>query len=208
MKKNYLYTINLLIIFMLLSGCAQGSTTPDAANGQAGLDVTSGAYPAQAAEYPAPYPDSQIIQQTAQIENPQPEYPWPGSPEQALTGASLSIPDPKPDSAVIVGILSENGKPLANATIYLADVLQDDDTGEFQVASYSRETSPRATVDQNGQFVFADIKPGKYSLIVDNFSTYFSLFEPADSEKPLIFSVEPGKTTDLGALDYEDLPEL
>lgn len=178
-----------LIMLLVLSGCAQATEAVDN-------------------PYPYPYPGGQMPAPVPQEQNGSSEYPWPGSPEQPLAAVSLQIPEPEADSAVIVGILLEKGEPIFNATIYLAEVLQDSDTGEFQVASYSRERSPRAAVDQNGQFLFTDVKPGKYSLILDNFSNYFSLNEPAAADQPLIFSAEAGQTIDLGKLDYEDLPEL
>ena len=176
----------------------------------AAYPTPEGTYPEPVSAYPRPNPENPAYPVPAipAIAYPEPAYPWPVSPEQGVQGASIPVPEAAPDSAVIVGRLLENGKPLAYTTLFLADVLEDD-SGEFQVASYSRESSLRAEVDGNGQFVFSAIKPGKYSLIVDNFATYFVLNIPeSEEEKPLILEAAAGEVLDLGDLDYEDLPPM
>ena len=80
-----------------------------------------------------------------------------------------------------------------------------DDQGVERIASYDRASSPRAYVDPNGRFVFADIPAGKYGLILDIVIDAYLLHDP-DNNDQFLFTVTNGETTELGELDYELLP--
>lgn len=143
---------------------------------------------------------------------PQPnvQYPYPLSaypePNQNMTVfATLgSVPTPAEDSGIVVGTLLLKGKSVQNVTLYLAEMLKNDQ-GEEVVAGYDRSISPRAYLDAEGNFVFANVSPGNYSLILDFVLNSLLLGHPKSGE-PILISVQAGETVKLGTLDYPYLP--
>ena len=211
----------LAFISILISACNTASkTTPSVENTATPVvsaypspEIESTAYPAPPVEESAnpaaptaveayPYP-APLAEGTAFPE----AYPAPEDATNNLIATSGPAPTSSPDSSVILGRLTEKGKPVVDATIYLADV-RTDESGEYQVAAYSRSSSPRAYTDTDGQFVFANIAPGNYCLVLDNNGNFIILNIPGEeADQALKFVTEAGEVTDLGTLDYEDLPE-
>jgi hypothetical protein len=218
--KIILHLFLLVFVLVSASACNPATTTPTVVNEVSSAVTTaypaplttSNAYPdplTEGSAYPAP-----VISGGA--------YPAPlasgaayPAPYPSINGASTNvlatpgaIPEPSPESSVITGRLTEQGKPVINATIYLADIRKDK-TGEYQVAAFSRSSSPRAYTDADGQFVFTNIPPGEYSLILDNIATYIVLNVPDGApDEALKLVAEAGKVVELGTLDYIDLPDF
>lgn len=219
--KIILHLFLLVFIAVLASACNSATTTPTAAvevssavtTAYPAPLTTSNAYPdplTEGSAYPAPvisggaYPAPLASSAAYPAPYPSPE----GASSTNVLATPGAIPEPSPESSVINGRLTEQGKPVINATIYLADIRKDK-TGEYQVAAYSRSSSPRAYTDADGQFVFTNIPPGEYSLILDNIATYIVLMVPDGApDEPLKVVTEAGKVVELGTLDYEDLPDL
>jgi hypothetical protein len=185
MKRILLFALFLLPI--LTGACATAPTTQ------------SSVYPAPATSNPGSLPPYPAVT----YPSPNAAYPSPpGEPELMATPGT--VPTPAADSGIIKGALLVKGKPVANVSLYLAELLQDD-KGNDTVASYDRASSPRAYTDMEGKFVFANIPPGKYSLIYDFVVNALLLGHP-DGKGPMIFPVEAGKVENLGDLDYPELP--
>jgi hypothetical protein len=109
-----------------------------------------------------------------------------------------------PESGVVVGSIFVNGTPAQDLMLYLGEVMVDE-KGQEMVASYDRSNSPRAYTNAEGQFVFSDIRPGRYGLILDTVLSSFLLFQP-DAEKALLFDVKAGEQTEVGDMNYDELP--
>lgn len=187
----------LLALLLFLSACSSPTPVATSAPEQAQTaEATDSAYPGPTSEpaYPAP---------TAfQL----PAYPEPeeedAAPEPILSPTPL--PEPNANSGHVTGTLLQNGAPAANAILYLAEVIEDDQ-GEERVASYDRVNSPKSTTDSQGNFAFTDIPPGRYGLVLDVVVSAYLLLDPATGEQ-FLFSVTGGEITDLGEQNHEDLP--
>lgn len=178
-KKPFLFLF-FLIVF-LLSACSSAPTplaTP--------TSITNGVEPAPYPinHYPNPYPDGNVI---------------------TLVATAGPIPTPGQDTGVVTGRFLGDNKPVANAILYLAEVKKGENNKEM-MAAYSEIDSPKAYTDANGNFVFANIPPGKYGMVLNVVAAEYLLQEPKNSSKDLLFIVEAGKTLNLGDLAYTDLP--
>lgn len=74
---------------------------------------------------------------------------------------------PEPNKAAIVGRLTsdKDGQPVANAVVRLADVYREGDAGAYVLDD---ALSPVARSEQNGTFVFQNVEPKEYVLVVGN----------------------------------------
>jgi len=185
---KFIYFIILTCGFFL-AGCS-GLPLPDLS----GTDVPVTTGPAGSG-YPAP----------SEVPPPDDAYPAPGGSDLAFNYATPGpVPTPKPGSGGVVGLILVNEKPVPDLMIYLAEVMVDDE-GQERVASYDRSNSPRAYTNGEGQFVFSNIQPGRYGLILDTVLSSFLLFEP-DGENPLLIEVKAGELVELGEINYDELP--
>ena len=120
------------------------------------------------------------------------------SPHSTLTGA---LPSPLAGTAVVTGKivrdLFTHREPLADTKILLANVIKSED-GTPIVAAASEETSPVALTGKDGSFVFTNINPGIYSIVI---VTPIGLFLIQDkSGNNFIFTAQPGMIVDLGEI--------
>ncbi len=61
-----------------------------------------------------------------------------------------------------------------------------DDKGAERFVSYDAQLAPVSYTDSNGRFVFEEIKPGRYGLVLDLVVNQYLLHE-ADSSYTLLF---------------------
>ena len=157
------------------------------------------------------YPSHPIVQSGDSGYPPPPVIPTiPGYPEpnaeqfDEIDATPGPIPQPSSSTGVIVGTIKVNNDPVPNLTIYLAEVLTDD-VGIERVASYDRINSPRAFTNVDGQFVFSNIEPGNYGLVLDTVISAYLLHMPQE-ESAIIIAVDAGQQTDVEMLNYDSLP--
>jgi hypothetical protein len=114
------------------------------------------------------------------------------------------IPTPASDKCTITGVLLvEPGRqPVTSTLLALGGVVEKDGT---PILARLEARSPRALTDGNGRFVFTDIPPGKYTLILDKIAETYLLDHPEDASDLLIIP-EAGQVLDLGELVYSQLP--
>jgi hypothetical protein len=93
---------------------------------------------------------------------------------------------------------------MKNVTLYLAETIKDN-TGREVVAAMDRVRSPRTVTDDQGRFVFPNISPGNYGLVLDYVFESYLLLKP-DSQEALLIEVSAEKQIDLGTLLYDSLP--
>ena len=111
-------------------------------------------------------------------------------------------------TGAVTGVLllqTETGvQPVTDIKMALGESLVDD-KGAERFVSYNAQLDPVSYTDSNGRFVFAEIKPGRYGLVLDLVVNQYLLHE-ADSSYTLLFEVVAGEVIDLGRLEYADLP--
>jgi hypothetical protein len=95
--------------------------------------------------------------------------------------------------------------PAPNLILYLADILPETQGTPF-LAAFDRVHSVRTTTDAAGRFVFADVVPATYSLILDRISDAYLLTDPKKPGADFIFTAKGGEILDLGELLYAKLP--
>lgn len=114
------------------------------------------------------------------------------------------IPTPASDKSTVTGVLllDPGQKPVTSVLLALGGVVEKE--GTPMLASLET-TSPRALTDINGRFVFTNITPGKYTLILDRIIDSYLLNHPEDNSDLLIMP-QAGQVLDLGKLVYTSLP--
>lgn len=100
----------------------------------------------------------------------------------------------------------ENGVevPVRGALLFLAPTIRTAAGVEVAVG-LDRASAPYAQTDENGNFSFHNVSPGRYGLVLDLLSQAFLLNRPADGGD-LIIVVTADQTTVVGRLVYDDLP--
>lgn len=171
-------TIFFLLLIILISGCANGTQniTPSPTLDQAG--------------YPTPVDDQEMVETS---------YPAPEA-------EAIPLPTWTVDAAKgqVSGVLRLKGKPVANALLFLGTFLKNQDGVDF-TAVVEPATSPKAYTDEEGNFIFLNVVPGRYTLIFDNIVAEYLLYKPG-TEDYFIIEVARGEKMDMGILDFEDLP--
>ncbi len=114
-----------------------------------------------------------------------------------------AISTPTADKAIITGRLinATDGKPMSGILVRLAEVYRND-AGE---GSYvlDQALSPGTESDENGYYVFENLTPGEFVLVLgDPLVKYLIISEP-NSEKAKVWKVEPGKILDIGELSVD-----
>jgi hypothetical protein len=120
-----------------------------------------------------------------------PALPTPSSSDLATVGGIL-----------IVDQLEGVSLPRADAQLYLARVIRAT-TGEASLARFDEKTSPAATTDSNGAFVFTDVPPDTYGLAI--WSPMGSALILTQEGEDLLFEVKAGDQMDLGEI-HTDFP--
>lgn len=149
------------------------------------------------ASYPAPV-----------VVEPGKGYPIPsmGSSEGEENNQNLSFIEntPTPGNGTVTGTLLLNGIPVKKSNLFLAGFVQDS-SGNDAVAFVSPGKSPETTTDDHGKFFFYDVPAGNYGVVFEHISDTYILLTP-DGSTTLSLVVVDQETTDLGILNYDDLP--
>jgi hypothetical protein len=191
-----IFFVSLLILAaaLLLSGCGQMDPAP--------VEISTTPTPAEISEPPAdagypagPSPTPFDYTQDEGYPAPQVSSPTAELPEV------LEIPEPGEDSGIVTGQLlspGPGGTPYIGA-LYLANTIPSDQEGFPPIVSLSDQTDPLAVQDQTGRFLFTEITPGTYALVLWNPVASTVIEEPGTNEY-MIFEVQPGEVTDLGII--------
>jgi hypothetical protein len=91
--------------------------------------------------------------------------------------------------------------PFTDADIYLGNILKSTE-GQEGLVAVDKATSPKAVIDAQGRFVFSNIAPGRYGLMLDTPLGIILLHQP-ETGGDLIVEVAGGKVLDLGELKYK-----
>lgn len=114
--------------------------------------------------------------------------------------AVLEIPEPAADSATVSGIIIDITTQRApfESDLYLG-IAQETNKG-LPVVTLDREQAPVTTPLKNGQFVFTDVPPGTYGIVLFNPDISFLLDDPNEPERSMMITIQAGQVVDLGVL--------
>lgn len=102
---------------------------------------------------------------------------------------------------LLVGSLRE---PAGKVQIFLGEVLISSE-GVPAMISLDKANAPKTRTDDLGQFVFENVPPGNYGLIIDVI-THSVLLKYPDSGEDLLIEMQEGDDVNLGELYYSSLP--
>lgn len=193
-NQTRLYTIfiSLLVSLFFLNSCSsdlEKTTTSTNSTQQTNANTSS------ESPYPIHTPETDLSQAS---------YPSPTTNKEIIT----DIPTPVGETATVTGVIQQGQTsslaPADNLILALAKVVPDSN-GNPIIVSFNRSSAPKTVTDSKGRFVFVDIPPGQYGLILDRIIGSYLLNDPENGGDMLI-TTEPGQLFDLGTLLYTSLP--
>ena len=131
-----------------------------------------------------------------------------GRDSGAGADSTSSSPENATGSGALTGVLllkTEDGfQPVADVKLAIGETLSDDE-GMERIVAYDPSTAPVTYTDARGRFVFEDLESGRYGLILDIVMSSFLLFQEGTLDA-VLFEITDGEMTDLGNLEYSELP--
>jgi hypothetical protein len=205
-KQPVTYIIRLIPLVLLLAVVVVGCQTVDS-DDVTSTEPTPAVVPEETtattpATTDASYP-SRSPTDSAYPGETEPESRMPEGAFAELPDPERNIPSPGSDSGSIGGFLvrieGEGYMPVTPQNLYLGRVLLDDQ-GRQSVISRSSQ-SHRAELLPTGVFIFNNVEPGTYGLIVDIAVIEFPVLD--ENQQPLLLEVQAGQAIDLGAVLVE-----
>jgi hypothetical protein len=199
MKKNWCIGVLICLVIGLLTAC--GDTQPD--NELTIMTATPG----------GPTPVPVVTEASSESET---GYPAPANgnssnsayPAATMEGvladlpeAELDLPEAGVDFGVVGGVLAseitgQGYLPITPQSLTLGVVLTFEETGQ---PAYIRsgDDGIKAELLPTGVFIFRNVPPGEYGLVMD---LGFGTFPVENDEGVFLFTVEPGQALDLGTV--------
>jgi len=193
----------MLVLALFLASCTNGDTNPadDATQAPSTAPVTTTGAPGTGTTGGYPYP-AQAQVTVASVDS---AYPSPVTAQATptLVPTPLTLRPPASGKANIHGILTSGADKIPDVTdLLLAKAVQADKPGFAPMLSYSDENSPRAVQDKTGLFVFFDVDPGQYGLVISNPMGGTTINDPTiNPPAPLLIIVKAGDDKDVGTLN-------
>ncbi len=127
------------------------------------------------------------------------------STEEVATPTPL--PSPPPDKGIITGRFVDylSGEPAAEMVVYLGELSPLEGDPGSHIIVMLPSSSPSTTTDKNGYFVFYDVEPDTYAMVIWTPGNSWVVADP-ETGLDILVTVEPGAITDLGELAI-DLPD-
>ncbi len=124
--------------------------------------------------------------------------------QQTPTVAPTLVPEPTPvkpeaGKAAFTGtLLKENGEPHSLMTLRLGQIFRGaDGEAAFMVDEAS---SPSTIAAQDGSFVFQNLEPGEYVLVVGSMTVKYEVISEDDSPDAKIFTAVADQVVSLGTI--------
>lgn len=118
----------------------------------------------------------------------------------APVGQPFTTATNQPNTGVVSGCLIVQGSKttMVSRDVYLAAITDSGD-GNFSAAAL-QQSSPASVTDGNGCFVFVNVQPGRYGLILEAILDTV-LLSDITTGKPIVVTVSPNKTVELGKIE-------
>lgn len=184
----------ILLIAILAAGCG----------GEAAQTLEPTDAPAPSAE-PVdayPYPMDQPTVPVGISAYPGPEGTAAETSQLPTMVPVLDVPSPASGLGVVTGFLlvgGEGGQPYFGNAVYLGHALPPSDPAFPPMISLSETEDPLAVMDQTGRFLFVDVEPGIYGLMLWSPVGSAPMQDPVTGTYMLI-EVKAGETVDLGVI--------
>ncbi len=184
----------ILLIAILAAGCG----------GEAAQTLEPTDAPAPSAE-PVdayPYPMDQPTVPVGISAYPGPEGTAAETSQLPTMVPVLDVPSPASGLGVVTGFLlvgGEGGQPYFGNAVYLGHALAPSDPAFPPMISLSETEDPLAVMDQTGRFLFVDVEPGTYGLMLWSPVGSAPMQDPVTGTYMLI-EVKAGETVDLGVI--------
>lgn len=113
---------------------------------------------------------------------------------------TVALPSPSSGVATVGGIILDNDtmRPPVEGVIYLASV-KEMDNGD-PVVVLDKDIDPFAIPMDNGQFMFSEVHPNEYGLILYTPDVSFLIDDPKTGES-LMLDILPDQILDLGTIE-------
>jgi hypothetical protein len=196
--SKLLIILQIVMIAVVIVGCATSNPNQTPWITDSPQASTQSAYP-----YPMELPMTPVLNSA---------YPGPIEDNETLNitpthsniVTELIIPTPSSGNAVITGQLLVGGdqnQPLITS-LYLASTIPASTPGASSIVNLLKESDPIAIQDvRTGRFMFGDVPPGQYALVVLTVVGEYALKDSAGNI--IIFTVNPGETKDLGVITIQ-----
>jgi len=212
-----LYVVLIVLLSLFLAGCSQAPATQV-------ITPSPSAEPTltQAIAQPTPVKDTPQASPVAPSRTPAPGTPYPGArasqvgyppatatlnPEAQVLPTAMprrDLPTPQPGKGHVVGTLfrrRQSGaiEPLSSRKLYLGKVLTTRSGESSGIAGVDEKQAPFAITDSKGGFVFENLEPGQYALVIKH-PLYLILAHDILQDEDIVVDVKAGTTTDVGVL--------
>lgn len=120
--------------------------------------------------------------------------------QQVVPSQAPAVTQPDSGKTTVVGRVAskQNGEPLANTPVRLAEVTREG-SGAYVL---DEAQSPGAITDEQGNFVIANIDVHEYVLVIGEATDTYDIIAD-DSGKPRVWQTQPGETLDVGELQAD-----
>ena len=95
----------------------------------------------------------------------------------------------------------KTAEPFGSALLYLGSVIKSSE-GQERLVELEKETAPKTMADGQGNFVFTNVPPGRYGLMIVGPEGVLLLNHP-EHGGDMIVEVKGGEVINLGELSYE-----
>lgn len=111
------------------------------------------------------------------------------------TSSNKVVPTPQPGEAVVIGkVFASDGSNLSNSPVRLAEVYRsENNSGAFAL---DEATSPSTMTDENGEYVFLNIVPGEYVMVVGSINTKYMIIANPDGTA-IVQDIKPDVVTEI-----------
>jgi hypothetical protein len=134
---------------------------------------------------------------------PQPGNPYPSnnpvSAPPSVSSFPSVIPTPLETKGTIIGQLKNNipSTSLEGLSLYLGTLLPLSPGPDYLI-NLDLKNAPSTQIREDGKFIFSNVTPGQYALVLWTPRDSPFVQDPNNPEKELIVNVEPGKIIDIG----------
>lgn len=126
-------------------------------------------------------------------------------PTDTLLTHDIIIPTATADTGVVYGIVQSFDTQRSLSTdadgidVYLAEILENKD-GSLRFAGFDKETAPVTAADANGRFVFANVAPGAYAIVIKSPLSEVIAVQASSPDQEAEVIISAGEVVDAGTI--------